>query len=513
MDYYKLLDFKMEPFSNSPDPRLFYRSRQHLEVLQKLEISIRLKRGLNVVVGDIGTGKTTVSRQLIQKISNDTTIEYYLILDPGFRSVRGFLAHIVQLMMGELPDGDPDENSLKECIKTRLFARGVDENINTVLVIDEGQKLSLACLEVLRELLNFETNSQKLLQIVIFAQNEFDQSLDKVRNFQDRINFRYTLAALNFTESKALIQYRLNQSFVKGKQRPVFSAAAFVAIYSATKGSPRKIVTLCHQVILALIIKDRKKAGVFLVRSCVKNTVPPKLNRKPHLLWAGILLAGILLAGGYSSGYFNRQTRSPVLNLYPVFREIPASHADASTQEDTPSPADISTRAGTPSYAEPPPSAPSDVYGSILVPEDATIYRMITLVYGKFSPELLDQVMAYNSTISVPDRLLSGFPIRFPVSAEEKDYPDHTTFLVIHQTRELNRAFTRAASTMCRDLDVRILPFHCRDNGYLFNVIIDRPFENKQQALAFLRKIPPGIAAVSQNAASLKSCRLIHTEE
>ncbi|SDU10482.1 ExeA family protein [Desulfobacula phenolica] len=507
MDYYKLLDFKMEPFSNSPDPRLFYRSSQHLEVLQKLEISIRLKRGLNVVAGDIGTGKTTVSRQLIQKISNDTAIEYYLILDPGFRSVHGFLTCIVQLMMGEPLDGNLDESNLKERIKTHLFTRGVDENINTVLVIDEGQKLSLDCLEVLRELLNFETNSQKLLQIVIFAQNEFDQSLDQVKNFQDRINFRYTLTALNFKESKALIQHRLNQSFVQGKQRPVFSAAAFVIIYAATKGSPRKMVTLCHQVILALIIKDREKAGAFFVRSCVKKMIIPKSNRQRRVLLAGIILAGIILAGGYSFGYFYRPLKTPKQILYPVSRSMPVSHTGIDVHKNP------SIQTVPPSPAPVLPSSSSDVYGSILVPEDATIYRMITLVYGKFSPELLNQVMAYNSTISAPDRLLSGFPVRFPVPAEETDYPDHTTFLVIYQTREFNRAFNLASSVVYRDLDVRILPFHCQDIGYQFNVVVDTPFNNLETALAFLRKVPPGIAAVPQNAASLKSCRLIIKEE
>ncbi len=261
MDYFKLFDFKIEPFSNSPDPRLFYHSKQHNEILQQLEISIRLKRGLNVVIGDIGTGKTTISRQFIQNISNDKAIEYYLILDPWFNSTHAFLTHLFKLLMPESFEPGLDENSLKERIKTHLFSRGIDENINMVLIIDEGQKLSLKSLEVLRELLNFETNDQKLLQIVIFAQNEFDQSLDKVKNFQDRINFRYNLTNLNFRESKQLIQYRLHESFITGKQRSVFSAAAFIAIYRFSKGSPRKIVNLCHQIILSLIIKKKKKQG------------------------------------------------------------------------------------------------------------------------------------------------------------------------------------------------------------------------------------------------------------
>ena len=521
--YYKLLDFKIEPFSNSPDPRLFYRSQQHLEVLQKLEISIRLKRGLNVVIGDIGTGKTTVSRQLIQELSKDTAIEYYLILDPGFTCVHGFLSHILYLLIQKTPDKDLDENHLKEQIKIHLFTRGVDENTNTVLVIDEGQKLSLDCLEVLRELLNFETNAQKLLQIVIFAQNEFDYSLEKVKNFQDRISFRYNLKVLNFKESKGLIQYRLNQSFVQGKQRPVFSAAAFVAIYTVTKGSPRKIINLCHQVIITLIIKDQEKAGLFLVRSCAKKMAPPKRNKSIPILLAGglltgILFLGILLTGGDDPGHLARPFKAPQLNLYPVpgkipgpvLQEIPVpvpGEVPAPVLQETLAPA--TGEISVPTANEPPPvvlhKGSSKIYGSILVPEQATIYRMISLVYGRFSPDLLHQVMAYNNTISAPDRLLSGFPIRFPVFREEKAYPDPAIFLLILQTRDFNRAFTEAASSRYQDIDVRILPFQYRDNGFVFNVIIDKSFESKEKALAFLKTIKPGIAAIPEDVGSLKT--------
>jgi len=531
MDYYKLFDFKIEPFSNSPDPRLFYHSKQHLEVLQKLEISVRLKRGLNVVFGDIGTGKTTVSRQLMQKISNDKAIEYYLILDPGFRHVRGFLTHILQLLVQGSLGRDLDESSLKERIKTHLFTRGIDENINTVLIIDEGQKLSLESLEVLRELLNFETNDQKLLQIVIFAQNEFDQSLDKVQNFQDRINFRYYLTALNFKESKGLIQYRLNQSFITGKQRPVFSWAAFIAIYAATKGSPRKMVNLCHQVILSLIIKNKKKAGVFLIRSCVKKSMPPKKTKPIPIITASIILACIILTGVYYSGYFARKSQDPTLELYPVFRETPAtnfqfdikprveerrirlypilenleknlSHTSAAT------PAEPGASVGTSSIS-PLDQVPPDVYGSILVPANTTMVHMINLVYGTYSSELLNQVMTYNKNILDPDRLLSGIPLHFPVPTKKKEYPDHTVFLLILQTRDFNQAFAKAASVN-KDIDVRILPLWYQGKEWVFNVIIDRPFENQDKAIAFLKNSEPGIAAVPKSVLSLKLDNLIH---
>ena len=105
MDYYKLLNFEKEPFSNTPDPDLFYNSVQHLEALQQLEISIRLKRGLSVVIGDIGTGKTTLSRQIIQKISNDDSIRYYLVLDPGFSNTANFLKQLLHLWINLTRNG------------------------------------------------------------------------------------------------------------------------------------------------------------------------------------------------------------------------------------------------------------------------------------------------------------------------------------------------------------------------------------------------------------------------
>ena len=284
MNYFKILNFEREPFSNSPDPGLFYNSKQHLEALQKLEISVRLKRGLNVILGDIGTGKTTLSRQLIQKISHDDTIKYYVMLDPGFDSTGAFLRYLLHLFQPEEQYDTDDEAVLKEIIKKHLFSYGVNNQINIVIIIDEGQKLSLDCIEVLRELLNFETNDQKLLQIVIFAQNEFEQSLNQVENFIDRINFYYQLKPLNFKESKGLIKYRIETCFIRGQSRPLFSALGYFMIYKATRGFPRKIITLCHQILLSLITQNKSKADFFLIRSCALNVFPAKKQKRPVFL-------------------------------------------------------------------------------------------------------------------------------------------------------------------------------------------------------------------------------------
>jgi len=534
MEYYKLLNFAIEPFSNSPDPRLFYNSRQHLEVLQKLEISIRLKRGLNVVIGDIGTGKTTVSRQLIQELSKDQGIKYHLILDPGFSSVHGFLTYILELLIPENQEKGLDENSLKENIKAHLFTQGIDENINTVLVIDEGQKLSMESLELLRELLNFETNDQKLLQIVIFAQNEFEESLEQVKNFQDRINFRYHLTFLNFKESKGLIQYRMNKSFAQGKQCPVFTKAAFIAIYWATKGSPRKMVTLCHQVILALITKKRKKASFFLVKSCAKKIMPGKKNKRTLILsalifFAAIILADFFLAEGYYSDYFIKKPQKPSLVTGSAVKKIAGEDSQLKTiplknkiptlikpiLSDKKKPAPLETKTPAPKISADKTlsthskKGPQNIYGSTLVPANATVYRMINLVYGEFSPDLLNQVMAYNSSISAPGKVLSGLPIHFPVPEETKKISDNSVFLLIFQTQDFNRAFTVAASPRYNDLDVRILPFQGQDKGYFFNVVLDQAFKNQEEANVFLENIEPGISAVPKNVVSLKTKTLM----
>ena len=117
-------------------------------------------------------------------------------------------------------------------------------------MIDEGQKLPLFCLETLRELLNYETNDKKLLQIVIFAQKEFDQMISGMENFIDRINFRFTFFPLNFSETRDLIRFRIEQAAspenFDASRLPAFTLSGFWAVYRITKGYPRKIINLCH---------------------------------------------------------------------------------------------------------------------------------------------------------------------------------------------------------------------------------------------------------------------------
>ena len=220
MDYFKILNLSREPFSNSPDPdQFFFKSRQHVDCLQKVELAVRLCRGLNVVIGDVGTGKTTLCRRLIRHFANDAAVETHLILDPYFCSPLEFLS-AVSAMFGLTDKGsEMSDWEFKEEIKKYLFNRAVGEEKIIVLIIDEGQKLSESCLEILREFLNYETNEKKLLQIVIFAQDEFRNFLRKHENFADRINLYHMLGPMNFRDTREMIRYRLDLAKVADAAR------------------------------------------------------------------------------------------------------------------------------------------------------------------------------------------------------------------------------------------------------------------------------------------------------
>ncbi|MBW2177557.1 MAG: AAA family ATPase [Deltaproteobacteria bacterium] len=297
MDYFSILNLNKEPFSNSPDPEYFFHSQQHVACLQKLELSLRLRRGLNVVIGDVGTGKTTLCRQLIRRFKDDVTIETHLILDPYFTTPHAFLLLVTEMLAAEKPDKNEDDYQLKERIKHLLFQKGVDEKKTTVLIIDEGQKIPEFCLELLREFLNYETNDYKLLQIAIFAQQEFDNVLKQYANFTDRINLYHRLEPMSFSDTRNMIQFRLNQSSAVSQKLALFTYPAMWAIFRATRGYPRKIVNLCHRSMLTMIIQNRTKANWFLVQSCMKRAfeATPKRSWLVATLLVAFIVAGIVL--------------------------------------------------------------------------------------------------------------------------------------------------------------------------------------------------------------------------
>jgi len=256
VEYYRLLGLQREPFSNSPDPFFLYRSRMYDECLNWLEISLRLRRGLNVVLGDVGTGKTTVSRALLQGFGKEgERFLFHIVMDPVFDSQLEFMKYLAKAF--DVEEGCSSISDYRNALESFLFRKGVEENRVVVLIIDEAQKLSADILEILRILLNYETNEYKLLQLILFGQMELLPKLKKLRNFMDRISFFYKLKPLNEKETKEMIRYRLQKAGLP-KDRDLFTEDAISLIYSLTGGYPRRITMLCHEALITMLVKGAR---------------------------------------------------------------------------------------------------------------------------------------------------------------------------------------------------------------------------------------------------------------
>jgi len=270
MSYYTVLGLDKEPFSTSPDPIFFYRSSAHDSALKRLEIAIRLRRGLSLIMGDIGTGKTTLSRTLLQSFDNEDGFIFHIILDPNYKSEFQFLTSLVKLFGVE-----PEFKSTldyKEAIERYLFKKGVEENKTIVLLVDEGQKLTLDHLEILRILLNYETNEYKLLQLVILAQVELLPKLRRVRNFMDRVSLKYMINPLDEKETMGMIDFRLKQAGY-ARDTPLFTEEAIKLIYGQSQGYPRKIAMLCHDALELIVMKEQNTVGEEIIQDLIKSDI------------------------------------------------------------------------------------------------------------------------------------------------------------------------------------------------------------------------------------------------
>lgn len=267
--YYSILGFDREPFSTSPDPEFFYHTREHDLALTNLLIELRLRRGMSVVFGDVGTGKTTLSRKLLHELHKRGDMIFHMILNPAFDGERQFLSSLARNFDVDFPrDADlsnSDIMELRDAIEKFLIKKTLEDNRTIVLIVDEAQKLDLSALETLRVLLNFETNTHKLIQLVLLGQLELYAKVVHIANFMDRINFKFTLNPLDVSETGALIDFRIRKAGYKGT-RQLFLDEAISEIYNFTKGYPRKINVLCHKILKQMVMDDRKIADGELVR-------------------------------------------------------------------------------------------------------------------------------------------------------------------------------------------------------------------------------------------------------
>jgi general secretion pathway protein A len=270
MSYYTLLGLHDEPFSASPDPDYFYAMPLHRTILARLMIEVRLRRGLSVVLGDIGLGKTTISRKLMRAMAERRDILPFVILDPTFDSQELFLESLLRTFGIRTSAQRPSLVEVKEAIKHFLYRATVEEGRTVVLIVDEAQKLTAQALEILRILLNYETNDQKMLQLILFGQLELRTLIESMPNLCDRVSCSYALAPLTLEETRCLIEFRLKRSGAPAEGL-FFTPQAVACVHRASGGSPRRIGRICHNMLTEMVIEGRLLADEELALRVIGN--------------------------------------------------------------------------------------------------------------------------------------------------------------------------------------------------------------------------------------------------
>lgn len=520
MKYFTILDLKREPFSNSPEPDFFYLSENHWGCLQKLELAIRVKRGLNVVLGEVGTGKTTLCRQLLIKLAkfNEQVdqFETQLILDPDFSTPREFLQTVAQGFGIAFGEETETEWHLKERIKNFLFQKGLEEGKIIVLIIDEGQKLPPFCLEKLREFLNYETNEFKLLQIVIFAQKEFQKLLEDHSNFADRINQLLYLDPLSFRETKNLINHRLAVAAAGETIPSFFNLRAYWTIWLKSRGYPRRIITLCHQIMLAMIVSNQKKAAPSIIKASAAH-LPVRKTRKFPLIPVAItgFLFALILAG-YSLG-FNYQylreylsgltgSKSPVATvtapqpeslLSPTITNVTAPKAETAVSAISPGIAGNSApeAAATTQQAKEMPK----ILGQVTISRHSTLSEVIQQIYGVYTKRRLQTLAEHNPLITDVNAVRSGMKIIIPAIISETAPPRDKPYLVeVTSNNNLDEAYSQLLKLPDNVPPLRLFAYWSSNRGVVFALHMKETFYDELSASKSIERLPRQLSARSR---------------
>jgi general secretion pathway protein A len=328
-----------KPFSLTPDPRFLYLSERHAEALAHLQYGILEGGGFIQLTGEVGTGKTTLTRTLLARLPEE--IDLALILNPRL-NVRELLVTICE----ELGlDGCADASDNKTLID-RLNARLIDAHKRghrAVLLIDEAQNLEIDVLEQLRLLTNLETETTKLLQIILIGQPELRATLARtdLRQLAQRITGRYHLAGLDVADTSAYVRHRLA---VAGAEREIFTSRALIEVHRLAGGTPRLINVICDRALLGAYTAEQSHVTPKLVREAAREiggAVPvPTWRSRTALAGAVAACAAILLGVGWWRLADPLDAAAPVEALpgATVDAVVPAATAAARTAADAAAP-------------------------------------------------------------------------------------------------------------------------------------------------------------------------------
>jgi general secretion pathway protein A len=314
------------PFGLTPDPEFYFESQTHKDALDHLRFFLDQREGLAVIYGDVGLGKTTISRIFLSSLEKEK-YNSALILNPIMDEL-GFLREILREL--RIPGEDGSKKDLFDALSEFLI-REHRVGRETVLAVDEAQLLSPELLELIRILSNIETEKEKLLHIVLFAQPELVETLKapNLRYLSQRITVYYRLKPFSLEEIKRYISYRLIKAGSKGLPR--FDDSALKLIHQASRGCPRLVNILCNRCLLTLYTESKDTADRDVIKRVLEEEnisvaaaeTTPTLTEmgfhKTSFIQSRLVLAGVcvlfLVVGGFTGFYFagtSREVPNPV---------------------------------------------------------------------------------------------------------------------------------------------------------------------------------------------------------
>jgi len=264
------------PFSISPDPKYLFMSERHKEALAHLTYGLGEVGGFALLTGEVGTGKTTISRCLMEQLPDNTQAAF--ILNPTLSSQELLATLCDQLKISYLKT-DASLKNLTDKISEKLLENHAND-INTLLIIDEAQHLQPEVLEQLRLLTNLETNTKKLLQVILIGQPELQHLLQRrdLRQLAQRITARYHLLPLTKQELCQYIQHRL---MVADCVRSLFDKGALNKIHQLSQGVPRLTNLLCHSALMQAYNQNDSVVNKKTVMAAAERALGSDLSSKP----------------------------------------------------------------------------------------------------------------------------------------------------------------------------------------------------------------------------------------
>jgi general secretion pathway protein A len=286
--YTSFFGLNEKPFSITPDPRYLFMSERHTEALAHLIYGVRESGGFIQLTGEVGTGKTTLARSLLQQVPDMADVA--VILNPQL-SRNEFLSAICEELGVPLPQTANSLKTLTNALNAFLL-RNYGRGRRTILIVDEAQNLRVDVLEQVRLLTNLETAKQKLLQIILIGQPELREILSRndMRQLAQRITGRYHLEPLSREETATYIDHRLK---VAGAVMPIFSSSAKRELYRLSKGVPRMVNVIADRAMLGAFTREIHQVTPELLRKAASEVLDQRVaTLSPWYRWRQI--AGII---------------------------------------------------------------------------------------------------------------------------------------------------------------------------------------------------------------------------